>query len=53
MCAQNIFDRRSYWVKDTDQKISARSLTCWQFVADHNPYMSQWCHCCHCLSYVL
>jgi len=39
---------KSYWVKDTDRKISVRSLTLVifadvyrQFVVDHNPDMSQ------------
>jgi len=37
----------SYWVKDTDRKISVRSLTLvvfaavWQFVVDYNPDISQ------------
>jgi len=45
---------KSYWVKDTDRKILARSLTLVifadvrQFVVDHVD-ISQWRHCCHFL----
>ena len=49
--------------KDTDRKISARSLTLVMFAAVlsglclwstvHNPDISQWCRCCHFLSFLI
>jgi len=45
-----------YWVKDTDRKISAGSLTLVIFAAVWavcgRSDTSQWCNCCHFLSNV-
>jgi len=56
MLAQNICRQKmkSYWVKDTNRKIIARSYKLWwslqlcgRFVVDHNSDVSQWCRCWH------